>query len=81
MTLANCLAGGIMLTLGIVYVLREAIEIFEEECGQQGCVLPWAYIIVVISYAANVWLEHFFQLQYHKRMERLRAVRQNSVDW
>ena len=40
LTLANCLAGGIMLTLGIVYVLREAIEIFEEECGLDGCLLP-----------------------------------------
>lgn len=57
---SNCFAAGLFLAIGIIHILPEAVEAFEEKKDVQGegaDPFPWAYLITICSFSSILLID------------------------
>lgn len=62
LSFSNCFSGGLFLAIGLVHLLPEAVEAFEdkESTDDHGHSFPWAYFITICSFSVILLIDKVF---------------------
>jgi len=72
LALTRAFSGGLFLAVGIVHLLPEAAENFEDyfkSNGYQGEQFPWAFLILLISFSLVLFIEKIATDHHHSHPE------------